>query len=476
MWQSFVCAMIGAVTLQALNPFRTGKLVLYEVRYTTGWHAFELVPFAILGILGGIYGALFIKANMRIASLRKRFNLSKRPVLEVAIVALITALVNFPNRFMRAQFPELVAVLFSECQDLQDEQLGLCGRAPAPVILASLMAAAFLGFLLSSLTFGLAIPAGIILPSMAVGALYGRAVGVLMHTWQLTFPTFFIFDTCEPDIPCVTAGTYAIVGAAAALAGATRMTVSIVVIMFELTGALTYVLPIMIAVMIGKWVADAFGPRGIYESWIAFNQFPFLDNRDDNVGLTAVAADAPVAGLMTRRDDLVVLSSAGQTLASLSRLLAQHAYGGFPVVADEPRDMLLGYISRLELSYALASCKSRGLAETSPAFFSYQPQADPNASLDLRAWMDQTPITLSSKSSLQLTSSMFLKLGLRYILFVDRGRLQGMLTKKDVWLILHGEPDDEDEWNPQPPASGEEQRAEGDEDEGVGLLGRQSDS
>ena len=51
------------------------------------------------------------------------------------------------------------------------------------------------------------------------------------------------------------------------------MTVSIVVIMFELTGALTYVLPIMIAVMACKWVGDAFGKRGIYESWIHFNEY-----------------------------------------------------------------------------------------------------------------------------------------------------------------------------------------------------------
>jgi len=45
MWQSFVCAMIAAVTLQAFNPFRTGKLVLYQVTYSSGWHGFEIVPF-----------------------------------------------------------------------------------------------------------------------------------------------------------------------------------------------------------------------------------------------------------------------------------------------------------------------------------------------------------------------------------------------------------------------------------------------
>lgn len=61
-----------------------------------------------------------------------------------------------------------------------------------------------------------------------------------------------------PDLEtCITPGLYAMVGAAATLGGVTRMTVSLVVIMFELTGGLTYILPLMVAVLISKWcVAD----------------------------------------------------------------------------------------------------------------------------------------------------------------------------------------------------------------------------
>jgi len=60
MWQSFVCAMTAAVTLQALDPFRSGKLVLYQVTYSSGWHGFEMIPFAILGILGVSSSYLYI--------------------------------------------------------------------------------------------------------------------------------------------------------------------------------------------------------------------------------------------------------------------------------------------------------------------------------------------------------------------------------------------------------------------------------
>ncbi|KAL9104322.1 MAG: hypothetical protein Q9163_000713 [Psora crenata] len=440
MWQSFVCAMVAAVTLQAFNPFRTGKLVLYQVTYSAGWHGFEIVPYAILGVIGGIYGGLFIRLNMKFAKWRKGSWWAERPILEVFGAAIVTAILNFPNKFMRAQSSELVYMLFAECATITDDQFGICkkGAATAGVVLL-LLQAALIGFLLASVTFGLQIPAGIILPSMAIGGLCGRAVGVIMEIWQGNHPGALIFATCEPDIVCVTPGTYAIIGAAAALAGVTRMTVSIVVIMFELTGALTYVLPIMIAVMISKWVGDAFGKRGIYETWIHFNEYPFLDNRDDSP-----VPDVPVSQVMTRTEDLTLLTATGHSIQSIRDLIAAQSYRGFPVVTDTRTNILLGYISRTELIYSVqtATAEPRKLPPSTPIHFAHQPNTDPHSALDLRPWMDQTPITLSAKSSLQLTVSMFSKLGLRYVLFTDKGALRGLLTKKDVWYVLDSTTDD----------------------------------
>lgn len=467
MWQSFVCAMIAAVTLQAFNPFRTGKLVLYQVTYHSGWHGFEMAPFALLGVLGGLYGGLFIKLNMRIAEWRRNSPFFKGPVIEVIAIAFVTALINYPIKFMRAQASELVYTLFAECVDLTDDQLGLCksGRANTGVV-ALLIIAAILGFFLSSITFGLQIPAGIILPSIAIGALYGRAVGLILEVWQAAHPGWIVFANCEPDIPCITPGTYAIVGAASALAGTTRMTVSIVVIMFELTGALTYVLPIMIAVMISKWIGDAIEEKSIYEAWIHFNGYPFLDNRDDNA---ASVPDVPASQVFTRIEDLVVITATGHTIKSLQDLLNQNAYRGFPII-DNPHDaILLGYISRTELSFALQSSTSspRNLPLDTDAFFAHQPMVDPTSTLDLRPWMDQTPITLNARATLQLTVNMFQRLGLRYVVFVERGGLKGLLTKKDIWLCLNGE-------SGRSMGEREEMRGDGRGD-AVGLLGEEGE-
>jgi chloride channel 3/4/5 len=60
--------MMAAVTLRFLNPFGTGKVVLFQVTYDKvchavfdwslthyirqDWHAYELVFFILLGVLG----------------------------------------------------------------------------------------------------------------------------------------------------------------------------------------------------------------------------------------------------------------------------------------------------------------------------------------------------------------------------------------------------------------------------------------
>ena len=82
---------------------------------------------------------------------------------------------------------------------------------------------------------------------MAIGASFGRMIGILVQALHESFPQAKFFAACEPDVPCITPGTYAFLGAAAALSGIMHITVSVVVIMFELTGALTYILPTMVS-------------------------------------------------------------------------------------------------------------------------------------------------------------------------------------------------------------------------------------
>lgn len=111
----------------------------------------------------------------------------------------------------------------------------------------SLFIATFLRIFLVIISYGCKVPAGIFVPSMAIGASFGRMVGILVQALYEANPNSSYFAACKPDVPCITPGTYAFLGAGAALSGIMHITVSVVVIMFELTGALTYILPTMVS-------------------------------------------------------------------------------------------------------------------------------------------------------------------------------------------------------------------------------------
>lgn len=62
---------------------------------------------------------------------------------------------------------------------------------------------------------------------------------------------------------------------AAALSGAVTHTVSTAVIVFELTGQISHILPVMIAVILSNAVAQSLQPS-LYDSIIRIQKLPYL--------------------------------------------------------------------------------------------------------------------------------------------------------------------------------------------------------
>lgn len=93
-----------------------------------------------------------------------------------------------------------------------------------------------------------------------IGAALGRAMGEAMALW---FPNGVRYGgIITPIVP----GGYATVGAAA-FSGAVTHTISVSVIVFEMTGQITHIVPIMIAVLISNAIAALLQPS-IYDSII----------------------------------------------------------------------------------------------------------------------------------------------------------------------------------------------------------------
>jgi chloride channel 3/4/5 len=169
---------------------------------------------------------------------------------------------------------ELVYNLFAMClPGSANTHAGLCVLDPGKhtfQVMRMIGVAMVVKAALTVVTFGIKLPAGIFIPTLGVGACAGRIVGLAVQYAQWRWPAAPVFSPCKASTPCVIPGLYAMVGAAAALSGVTRTTVSLAVIMFELTDTLTYAVPVMLAVLVAKTVADALEPKGIYELVIEY--------------------------------------------------------------------------------------------------------------------------------------------------------------------------------------------------------------
>ncbi|KAJ5653785.1 hypothetical protein N7490_000788 [Penicillium lividum] len=446
LWRSYFCALVATSVLAALNPFRTGQLVMFQVSYDRTWHFFELIFFVFIGVFGGLYGAFVIKWNLRMASFRKKY-LGTYPIAESVVLAGLTAILCYPNIFLKINMTEMMEILFRECGGGHDYH-GLCQEKNRWSMVVSLAIATILRTGLVIISYGCKVPAGIFVPSMAIGASFGRMIGIMVQALHESFPQSAFFASCEPDVQCITPGTYAFLGAAAALSGIMHITISVTVIMFELTGALTYILPTMIVVGITKAVGDRFGNGGIADRMIWFNGFPFLDNKEEHV------FNVPVSHAMTT--DPLFIPALDFPVREAEHLLSDNKFQGFPIVEDRSSKTLVGYIGRTELRYAIDRARSQGLlsprarcvftkdaAEASvvrrasgrqtlaPETFDAIQDSVGAGIVDFSRFVDHTPLTVHPRLPLETVMEIFKKMGPRVIIVEHRGRLAGLVTVKD---------------------------------------------
>lgn len=233
------------------------------------------------------------------------------------------------------------------------------------------------------------------------------------------------------------------------------MTVSLVVIMFELTGGLEYIVPLMAAAVTSKWVADAFGKEGIYESHIQLNGYPYLDVRDEFTHRT-LATDV----MRPRRNDppLAVLTQDTTTVEDIETLIKDTDYNGFPVVVSRESERLIGFVQRRDLTLAISKSvkpvegritqenlhtflentgilprcpstenarqKQDGVVSSSVVYFTEDapqlPASNPQP-LKLRRILNLSPFTVTDHTPMETVVDIFRKLGLRQCLVTRSG-------------------------------------------------------
>lgn len=450
LWRAFLCSLFAAIILKALNPTGTGKLVLFETNYGTDYKPIHYAVFIILGIAGGIFGGLFCKLNFIWSKWFRSFPIIKKyPVFEVFLVVLATTLLQFPNPLTREPGDVIIKNLLVDCNSDASASSWVCRMEDTGPDIGSVNWS-YVGYLiygtltklvLTIITFGCKVPSGVIIPALDAGALFGRLIG--------------------QSITSISPGIFAMVGAAAFLAGVCRMTISLAVIMFELTGELSYIVPHMIAILVAKWVADSISSEGVYDLAQTVLGHPFLDP-DTAISIVRkqpLLVEVLIPPKQTMDEITVHVPLTNKVpYALLKKKLEQlHARGlmdaGLVLVQTLPSSSiptLQGYLSESELDFSLEKLVPHHHPSTPPSpshnhhhsesqfmirLLGHLVDDDPapeTLEVDLTPFVDRTPLSICAKAPLEYAVEMFSKLGLRYLCVTEEGtgRLVGVIIKK----------------------------------------------
>lgn len=478
LFKTFFSAIMANLFLRLLNPYGTGKAVLFEVKYSSDWQTTELFLVTIIGAIGGVFGAYFCKfASFWGSWFRSKSFIREKHLREVALIALLTAVLTFPNSYTNISVAELLANLASPCFSPDDftGKHGLCpvDRKSFPSEIVPLSYALIVKIVLTSITFGVKVPAGIYVPSMVIGALFGRIFATWFEHLASLYPNFFVFtQICNKsglEGVCIDMGIYAMISAGAFMAGVTRMNVTLAIIIFELTSSYNYVVPISIAIAVSNLVAHVIEPQSLYEMLMRKNDLPFLDNRKvrdfrNHDGLREI-----VSTLKQGNGNIYVNLSEQKAFSSavlrehLSNLQKEGLVDGcIPIINN---GKLAGVLPAPELELALDKLKcfadefkltqdlkvrllevdtsipSRGgdknftsPIESFPNLTSQEEWLAVNEILeklcDLTPIVEKFPIMLDLNSSPSLVELIFTKLGNRFISVLDGDEFVGLVHRK----------------------------------------------
>ncbi|GAB2982615.1 transport integral membrane protein [Amycolatopsis acidiphila] len=221
--RNFAVESFGAVVLSSVTASVVGRAVFGDVAFLTLppftlRNPVEYLLFIVLGVVVGACGVLFTK-----------------------VLYWIEDACDWLWRGPEWLRPAVGGIILGGLLLLLPEMYGV----GYPVLQNAVQGKYVFGFLLllligkivaTSLTIGIGGSGGVFAPSLFIGAMGGTAFGIAVHTWL-------------PDLTA-SPGVYGLIGMGAAFAGAARAPITAVIILFELTGQYTIILPLMTAIVI----------------------------------------------------------------------------------------------------------------------------------------------------------------------------------------------------------------------------------
>eukprot|EP00299_Pterocystis_sp_00344_P015628 c7816_g1_i2.p1 GENE.c7816_g1_i2~~c7816_g1_i2.p1 ORF type:complete len:638 (-),score=129.94 c7816_g1_i2:161-2074(-) len=482
-WQTLFCCMLAAFTTNVLKAWDEGELGQmggFIFRATTTdlhYNVLLCVPAMILGVIGGLLGPLFSICNLKLLKLRgKYFKSPWHRVAEVVLIAFITsAFVIFSPSLFNCRPCDVQDGNPTTCfENDSDTQRYTCQANEEYNDMASLTLSSghntllrlfaresykeltlfSLGLMLvfyfpmAVWTAGTIMSGGIVIPMLMIGALYGRMLGLIM--------VFLFGPTPSGAIDWMDPGLLALIGSASFFGGVSRLTVSLTMIMVELSSDVQLLVPLVITIIIAKNLADRF-TAPVYHGLIEAKCIPFLGHHPKHHSFKSLDL-YPVEALICNQK-LVTMEDC-ESVKNVIAKLRSCRHNKFPLVergtlcfiGSVRRDTIVLLLLRevFEEKAIPVGKKRRPWDHDEPGVF-FEDQIATNSRqekhvnweqlltekghlfLNLRPYMDRSAATIMTTFSVSRTYDLFRTMGYRHIFVLNkRGEPVGVVTKRDL--------------------------------------------
>jgi len=479
-WRTFFACMVSYYVASILNAYvegwhflrgahfpwvNPGRSILFRVDFIGGDNLLEWLPAVGIGILTGCGSSLFTFMNLKRArqrGSRRRFRELLTVWEPIALCLLWTSLTFLLPFFVEclpfypgeAPHADAGSTLMCAEPSVTYNPLALltgnAGEGLVPPLFSRntrhlfplhiLFVYLVLYSTFAALIAGCMISSGFVVPMLVIGALFGRMYGIVLSD---------LFEVIGWDTRVVDPGVMAMLGAAGFFAGVCRLTISITVIILEMTNDLPHLLPIMCSVMAAKIVGDFF-VHPLYHALGQVKCIPFLDAEAGVHQLSCfTAADVMAAPVVT-----VELH---QRVGVLLSRLTDTSHNCFPVTNPDSGNFV-GTITRHMIELVLSQPPEvleqsdvEHPCEDAPPPLKWEnimtmkerkflgsnrapdvPTHLHNVVLDLSPYVHTSPYTVREDFALSETYFLMRASRIRHLIVLDGNQVSGIITRKDL--------------------------------------------
>ncbi|PAX58469.1 chloride channel protein [Brunnivagina elsteri] len=371
---AIIASFIGGVVSRLLGG---GSLLLNlpETKLSSSFLITEIPFYLLLGVCAGLFAALFNLGLIYSIKLYRRLHV--RLPIRIALAGLTSGIIV-------ALLPES----FRDNTGLREFVIATSGNA-------SLAAIAFISqFFLTLVAFGSGAPGGLFAPSLILGSCLGHIIGIFQE---------YLLHAGSPT-------TYALAGMGAFFSGVSKVPITAIVIVFEMTTDFNLVLPLMIGSVTSYLVADKLVPGSLYDKLLKLNGINIQNQGSPDGILTKLTAREV---MQCRVESFDADMSVEEAMQAFSR--SHHR--GFPVV-DEGR--LVGIITQSDL-LKVGDSSSEELDKSAII-----------KQMVLRELMTPEPVTVSPHHSLSNVLYLLDRYKISRLPVLEGKRLIGIITRGDI--------------------------------------------